>query len=185
MTNLFDKLIAHKTEWHPLISSVGGVGMRKFAELIDVYGTNGVYQIAHKDNLPDGLVDGAIGYSGKGSNIFIRPNGIKTKKGKHQCRVYLLSKGISISDICVRFIFTEDGRESELEALIHSETEAKYNYRFAWREASGGQDGATLRVLDMIDKIENLDDLKAIAKAARDKAIEVFTNDWLSEEEDE
>ena len=114
-----------------------------------------------------------------------RPNGIKTKKGKHQCRVYLSSKGIDISDVCIRFLITESGKESDLEALIHSETEAKFNYRFAWREASGGQDGAMLRILDMIDKVENLDDLKSIAKAARDRAIEVFTNDWLSEEEEE
>ena len=49
---------------------------------------------------------------------------------------------------------------------------------------SGGQDGAMLRILDMIDKVENLEDLKSIAKAARDRAIEVFTNDWLSEEEE-
>ena len=185
MSKVFDKFIIHRTDWHPLTSAVGGVGMRKFSDLREDYGTTGVYQVAHKDNLPDDLVDANIGYSGKASNVFLRPNGIKTKKGKHQCRVYLSSKGIDISDVCIRFLITESGKESDLEALIHSETEAKFNYRFAWREASGGQDGAMLRILDMIDKVENLDDLKSIAKAARDRAIEVFTNDWLSEEEEE
>jgi hypothetical protein len=185
MNKSVDKLITHKTEWHPLKISVGGAGMRKFSDLRENFGTYGVYQIAHKDNLPVEIVDGNIGYSGRATNVFHRANGVKTKKGKHQCRVYLSSKGIDISEIYIRYLFTEEGKESELETLIHNETESKYKYRFAWREASGGQDGAMLRVLDMIDKVENIDDLKLIAKTVRDKAIEVFENNWLSEIEED
>jgi hypothetical protein len=180
----FEKQILHKTDWLPLITSVGGVGYRKFSNLAEKYGVYGIYQVAHKDNLPENIIDPNIGYSGKATNVFARSNGIKTRKGKHQCRVYLNSKGIDVSDVYIRYLFTEKGKEGIVEAHIFSETEAKYGHRFAWREASSGQDGNLLRILDNIEKVENLEDLRTIAKVVRDKAKEIFINDWLIEEEE-
>lgn len=185
----FARLIIQRIGWHHLEGSVGGPGMRKFSHVREEYGNHGVYQILHKNDYSESsdidIIDSRIAYSGSATNLFHRPNKIRTNRGSHPCRIYISNKNIDSKDLYIRFFLTEPGKETELESLIHNETESKFGSRFAWREASDGKNGKTLKILDIIDDIENLDDLKVIAKAVRNKAKDIFENNWLSEVEED
>ena len=45
-------------------------------------------------------------------------------------------------------------------------------------EASAGNDGAMLRLYEAIDKIDNIEELKNIAKYVEDKAVSLFLETW-------
>jgi len=171
----FTKLIKTKTDWQPLVDAVGRANKR-YTDLVEQYGAHGVYQIIHKNNLTNNLIDANIGYIGKSTNIFDRVYSIKI--GKHNCCNYMRHNNYGREDVCVRYLFTEIGSEGTLEDAIHAEMTKQFGYRFAWREASAGNDGAMLRIYEAIDKIENLEDLKNLSKHIDDKAILLFMDTW-------
>jgi hypothetical protein len=171
----FTALIKDKTDWQPLLGAIGRAS-KKFVELVEEYGSHGVYQVIHKKDLTDNLIDANIGYIGKSTNIFGRVYDIKTNQ--HNCCNYIKRNNLDRADVYVRYLFTEVGDETTLEDALHSEMNSQYGYRFAWREASAGNDGAMLRLYEAIDKIDNMDELKGIAKYVEDKAVSLFLETW-------
>jgi len=180
MTKAIDNLIKSTLEWQPL-NTYMAKRSRKSVEIMETHGARqGVYLVAYKDNLPDSVVDKDIGYIGKSSNIFGRIYDIRA--GGHGCRTYLINKGWDFGDVYVKVLFCEEGKETLLEQLIHDEMQKQHGYRFAWREASGGNDGAIVRLLDNIEKIDNLEDLKKIANYVDEKATALFLLNWKNED---
>jgi len=171
----FLALIKNKTDWQPLLTAVGR-GSKKFVELVEEYGAHGVYQVIHKKDLTEDLINANIGYIGKSTNIFGRVYDMKT--GQHNCCNYIKHNNYDRSDVYVRYLFTDIGNETTLEDALHSEMTKQYGYRFSWREASAGNDGAMLRLYEAIDKIDNIEELKNIAKYVEDKAVSLFLETW-------
>lgn len=172
---MINSLIINTLDWQPL-TTFESRNSRKVAENKAKYGTSGVYLVTTKDHLTSDVIDGSIGYVGKSSNIFNRVYDIRG--GEHGARKYINSKGIAPEDVYVKLLFTEEEGESLLEKLIHDENQKKFGYRFAWKEASGGNDGALTRILSDIDKLENEDELKKIAEFVEEKAISLYRNNW-------
>ena len=180
MTKIIESHIKSTLDWQPL-STFMGKRSRKSIELVETHGAHqGVYLVAHKDELPTNIIDKNIGYVGKSGNIFGRVYDIRS--GQHGCRTYILSKGWEIADVHVKILFSEEGKETLLEQLIHEEMHKQFGYRFAWREASGGNDGAIVRLLDSIDKIDNLEDLKKVSNYVDEKATALFLLNWKNED---
>lgn len=172
---LINSLIISMLDWQPL-TWFESRNSRKVAENKSKYGTCGVYLVSTKDNLTSNLIDSTIGYVGKSGNIFSRVYDIRG--GEHGARKYITSKGINPEDVYVKILFTEEEGQSLLERLIHEENQKNFGYRFAWREASGGNDGALTRILSDIDKLENEEELKKIADYVEEKAVFLYRNNW-------
>lgn len=172
---MINSLITNVLDWQPL-TSFESRNSRRVAENKTKYGTSGVYLVSTKDNLTDNIIDASIGYVGKSSNIFSRVYDIRG--GEHGARKYINSKGINPEEVYVKLLFTEEEGESYLEKLIHEENQKKFGYRFSWKEASGGNDGALTRILADIDKLESEDDLKKIADFVEEKAISLYRTNW-------
>ena len=173
-------LIKDKLDWQPLLTAVGR-NSKKFVEMVEKYGAHGVYQVTHKDYATDSLVDKNIGYIGKSTNIFGRVYDMKT--GQHNACNYIKHNNMDRGDVMVRYLFTEPEKETQLENYLHDEMNKNFGYRFAWREASAGNDGALLRLYEIIDRIENIDDLKSIARYVDDKAVSLFLETWKKDKE--
>lgn len=170
-----DALIKNKTDWQPLLGAVGRAS-KKYNLLVDEYGSTGVYQVAHRSDMHDDLINEKIGYIGKSKDIFGRVYDMKT--GQHNACNYIKRNGIDKNDVFVRYLFTEAGSEQTLETMLHDEMQKRYGYRFAWREASAGNDGAMIRLYELIDKIDNLEELKGVARYIDDKATALFLESW-------
>lgn len=174
---MINSLITDTLDWQPLLSFESR-SSKKTAENKIKYGTSGVYLVATKNNLTDNLIDSGIGYVGKSSNIFYRVYDIRG--GDHGARKYINSKGINPEDVYVKLLFTEEEGEAYLEKLIHEENQKKFGYRFSWKEASGGNDGALTRILAEIDKLEDENDLRKIADFVDERAVFLYRNNWRS-----
>jgi hypothetical protein len=172
---LINSLIINVLDWQPL-TSFESRNSRKVNDNKIKYGSSGVYLITTKDNLTNNLVDANIGYVGKSSNIFSRVYDVRG--GEHGARKYINSKSINPEDVYVKILFTEEQGESLLERLIQEENFKKFGFKFSWREASGGNDGALIRIFNEIDKIENEEDLKKIADYVEEKAILLYKSTW-------
>jgi hypothetical protein len=177
--NNVEQYIKEIVDWQPL-TKVYGRQSSRLLEFVEKHGSHGVYQIALKEDCPEPIIHSDIGYVGKSTNIMQRVYDIKTNR--HGCRTYLNSKNIPIEEVRVRFLMTEPGNETALENEIHRLNEDNYGYRFKWREASGGNDGSVLRVIESIDKIENLEDLKQIAIHIDARAQDLFLQNWKNED---
>lgn len=173
--SMINSLITNVLDWQPL-TSFESRKSRKASENTEKYGASGVYLVSTKDNLTSELVDSNIGYVGKSANIFSRVYDIRG--GDHGARKYISSKGINPDDVYVKLLFTEPEGESLLERLIHEENTRRFGYRFAWKEASGGNDGSLTRILSEIDKLDLEDDLIEIANFVEEKAIAVYRFNW-------
>lgn len=174
-----ENLIISVMDWQPLTEFMSR-NSRKTVENISKYGSHGVYLITNDECPPSEIFDERVGYVGKSANIFHRIYDIKG--GEHGVRKYCNSKNISTESIKVKILFTEKDSESYLESLIHEEMEKNFGYRFSWKEASGGNDGIVLRVLESIDKIDSIQQLKEIAKFVDEKATTIFINTWKNED---
>ena len=173
--NMIKSLITDTLDWQPLMS-FGSRNSKKAADNKIKYGSFGVYLVSTKNNLSENIIDANIGYVGKSKDIFSRIYDIRG--GDHGVRKYIHSKNINPEDVYIKLLFTEKEGESYLEKLIHEENHNKFGYRFSWKEASGGNDGALTRIFTDIDKIESEDDLKEIADFIEEKAISLYRNNW-------
>lgn len=173
--NLINSLIVNTLNWQQL-TSFESRNSKKVADNKAKYGSCGVYLITTKDNLTDELIHANIGYVGKSSNVFSRVYDVRG--GEHGARKYIASKGINPEDVYVKILFTEEEGESLLERLIQEENLRRFGYKFSWKEASGGNDGAMVRILSDIDKIENEDDLKKIADYVEEKVVNLYRANW-------
>lgn len=173
--NLINSLIVNTLNWQQL-TSFESRNSKRVADNKARYGSCGVYLITTKDNLTDELINANIGYVGKSSNVFSRVYDVRG--GEHGARKYIASKGIIPEDVYVKILFTEEDGESLLERLIQEENLRRFGYKFSWKEASGGNDGAMVRILSDIDKIENEDDLKVIADYVEEKVVNLYRANW-------
>lgn len=174
-TELLESLIVNTLDWQPL-TSFESKNSRKVVENITKYGSCGVYLVTTKEYLTEKLIDSNIGYVGKSSNIFRRVYDIRG--GEHGARKYIASKNINPEEVYVKLLFTEQEGESLLERIIHEEAQKQFGYRFAWKEASGGNDGALTRIISDIDKLESEEDFRKIADFVEDKAVNVYRSTW-------
>ena len=173
--NLINSLIVNTLNWQQL-TSFESRNSKKVVDNKARYGSCGVYLITTKNNLTDELINANIGYVGKSSNVFSRVYDVRG--GEHGARKYISSKGIIPEDVYVKILFTEEDGESLLERLIQEENLRRFGYKFSWKEASGGNDGAMVRILSDIDKIENEDDLKVIADYVEEKVVNIYRANW-------
>lgn len=173
--NLINSLIVNTLNWQQL-TSFESRNSKKVADNKVRYGSCGVYLITTKNNLTDELINANIGYVGKSSNVFSRVYDVRG--GEHGARKYITSKNINPEDVYVKILFTEEEGESLLERLIQEENLRRFGYKFSWKEASGGNDGAMVRILSDIDKIENEDDLKKIADYVEEKVVNLYRANW-------
>lgn len=173
--NLINSLIVNTLNWQQL-TSFESRNSKRVADNKARYGSCGVYLITTKDNLTDEIINANIGYVGKSSNVFSRVYDVRG--GEHGARKYITSKGINPEDVYVKILFTEEEGESLLERLIQEENLRRFGYKFSWKEASGGNDGAMVRILSDIDKIENEDDLKKIADYVEEKVVNLYRANW-------
>jgi hypothetical protein len=65
-----------------------------------------------------------------------------------------------------------------LERLIQEENFKQFGYKFSWKEASGGNDGAMVRILSDIEKIDNEADLKKIVDYIEEKVVNLYRATW-------
>ena len=170
-----NSLIVKTLDWRQL-TSFNSRNSRKAAEETALYGSCGVYLVTTKENLTDDIINANIGYVGESYSIFYRIYDIKG--GEHGARKYIASKGINPEDVYVKILFTEEEAESLLERLIQEENLRRFGYKFSWKEASGGNDGAMVRILSDIEKIENEDDLKKIADYIEEKVVNLYRTNW-------
>lgn len=172
---IVESLVINTLDWQPL-NTFESRNTRKTIETTAKYGSYGVYLVTTKDCLTDNVIDSNIGYVGKSSNLLARVYDIKG--GEHGARKYYNSKNINIEDVYVKLLFTKEGDETILERIIHDENSKLFGYRFAWKEASGGNDGALTRVLAEIDKMDLEEDLRKIAEFVEEKAVAIYRNNW-------
>ena len=177
----YNSLIKNSTDWVP-VSMAPSKSTRRYNELREAYGSFGVYQIATDDHLPKEYIDQHIVYIGKSTDVSLRVCNIKAPKGNHNCRTYISSKNIDITKVYYRTLYTNPGDEAELERLLHEDMESKFGYRFKWREASAGSDGALVRILDAIDNIESISELRTISKYIDDIVVKKYLESWKEEE---
>jgi len=178
----YTKYIKNIVEWTPVTSAPSKM-TRKYNELKSLYGTSGVYQIAYEDSLPTNIIDKDICYIGKSVDISPRMCGIKAPRGSHNCRTYISSnKNIDINKVFYRSLYTEPGEENELELLLHEQMQHDFGYRYKWKEASAGSDGALVRIFDALDNIDDLNDLKTISKYIDEIVVKKYLETWKYEE---
>lgn len=175
-----NSLIVKTLDWRQL-TSFNSRNSRKAAEETALYGSCGVYLVTTKENLTDDIVNANIGYVGESYSIFYRIYDMKG--GKHGVRKYIKSKNIDPNDVYVKLLLTEEGFDSnrnsvKLETLIQEENFKRFGYRFSWKEASEGNDGATTRILSEIDKLEDEEDLKNIYDYIEERAVNLYRANW-------
>ena len=167
-----ENLIIAKTPWTSYVEMpIGSTqAVRDFKEDMEIDGA-GVYQVALKKDAAtindDVYIDENIGYIGKGKDVFKRVYGIKT--GRHACGKMLGQMNIKLEDVMIRFLFTEQGKESTLENDLHKQMHRKFKYRFKWKKASGGHAGLATQAMDIVEKMDNPAELVDIINKARDK----------------
>ncbi len=175
-------LITGKIEWMP-IADVRQAKSKTSLQYTNEHGRDAIYQIALKEDIKDignSLINPKIGYTGKSQNIFGRLYALKMHK--HSASPYIRAN-FELKNITVRVLFVENADALDrVEGHIHKETEKEYGYRFAWKEASGGIDGLTMRIQDMLDRVDSLDALKELINYAEDRANEIWRATWRLEE---
>lgn len=166
-------------DWQPITSMFGTLSP-KYTDFVEKHGAHGVYQVALKKDSPTELISDKIGYVGKSHNIMSRAYAIKINR--HNCRTYINANSIDIKDVVIRFLMTEPNKEHDLESAIHAINQEKYGYRFIWRQASAGKDGTMSRIIEALDKIEDLDELKQLSMYIDERAQNIFLQNWKNEE---
>lgn len=173
--HLIHSLVMNTLDWQPLLT-FDSKNSRKISENKEKHGSSGVYLVALKEHLTNSLIDSNIGYIGKSKNIFRRVYDIRG--GEHGVRKYLNMKNISPENVCVKLLFTRENEENVLETRLHDEHLKRFGYKFAWKEASGGNDGVITRILSEIDKIESEDDLLKIVEYTEERAVSLYLENW-------
>lgn len=174
--------ITGKIDWLP-VCELRGAKSKHSLQYTNQHGRDAIYQIAKAEDtkaIGESIVHNMIGYTGKSTNIFGRLYALKLNK--HSASPYIRSN-LDIKDLMVRILFVNSTDSlDQVESYIHKESEKKFGYRFAWKEASGGVDGTVMRIQDLLDRIESLDSLKEIINYAEDRANEIWRATWRNEE---
>lgn len=159
MLNINDSRIKKVREWIPVaqLESTGSAGEQQRNE---EYGTYGVYQVALKSDIEligDDIIHEKIGYTGESKNIHKRIYTIRQQNGEHGARSYIDANNLDRKNVYVRVLYTESQTfdHKQLEKDIHDKSTDRYGFRFAWKTASGGQDGLYTRTIQSFDKFSS------------------------------
>ena len=173
------------SKWIPVTSIPASPGLRmEFMEEHKI-GKHGCYQFAHKNDLKklNGIVDcntQKILYTGKSKNMVVRTYGVRSKNGKHNARAFLWQT-YDVNDLYVRYITTVNVKQTtDLEKAIHKANVDKFGKRYAHNGVSGGPKGDVTKTIDLISRIENLDELKTIALAIKERSGQLTTGIWFN-----
>lgn len=168
------------TDWIS-VSKIPSTNSSEQDRLNDLYGRCGVYQVALTEDIESigqALVHPKIGYTGKSKDILTRTYDIRQPAGSHGAGRYIRQKGYcKEKEVKVRYIYTSQEDFSKLEKKIHDSTFEKYGYRFAWTEASAGNDGVYSQILDLSNKLtieEIFDIIPTLKQLAIQKNAENF-----------
>ena len=146
----------------------------------------GCYQFALAediDEIGDNIIHEKIGYTGRGSDVISRSGSVRAPKGNHGVRHFIDQNGIDREEIRVRYLVTNSS--AELENYIHEKTSeiASHEFRFAWKEASGGIDGTVTYILSQIQDLTHSSQITEIVQKARqigmDKYISELNDDTI------
>jgi hypothetical protein len=176
-----ESLIKSKLDWQRLDTIYNNVSA-KMQHLIQEHGISGVYQIVRTEHKTEELLTKDIGYIGSSKNIFGRVYCVKINKN-HTGGAFIKRNEIPFEEVWVRFLFTEPGKEKDLEALLHNKMKQKFGYTFSWREASGGTDGHLTRLYEMIDKLSSREDAENIYGYVKQRCIDLYIDSLGSEKE--
>ena len=140
----------------------------------------GCYQFALAediDEIGDNIIHEKIGYTGRGSDVISRTGAVKAPKGNHGVRHFIDQNAIDREDIRVRYFITNSS--SELENYIHQKTSesASHEFRFAWKEASGGIDGTVTYILSQIQDLAHSSQITEIVQKARQMGIDKYISE--------
>lgn len=157
------------TDWIP-VSSIPSSDSSEHDRFNDTYGKTGVYQVALTEDIESigqALVHPKIGYTGKSYNIHTRTYNIRQPSGSHGAGRYIRQNGYcKEKDVKVRYVYTSPGDYANLERKIHDQSFEKYGYRYAWTDASAGNDGTYSQLLELLTKltIEEIFDIIPVLK---------------------
>lgn len=151
MINAEEFNITHITEWFP-VAEIPTDRSAKYKLMVESYGTVGVYQVALTKDIQDigkNLIHPEIGYTGKSNTILKRTYDIRAPKGSHGASRYIRQEGLDRgNDVCIRYIYTDTTKCTDLENKIFELTMEKYGYRFKWTDASAGISGKYSQMID-------------------------------------
>ena len=157
------------TGWMP-VSKIPSSGSSEQDRLNDLYGRSGVYQVALSEDISDigdSIVHPKIGYTGKSKDILTRTYDIRQPAGSHGAGRYIRQNGYNKeTDVKIRYLYTSSEDYTNLERLIHEQSYLKYGYRFAWTDASAGNDGTYSQLLELSKKltVEEIFDIIPVLK---------------------
>lgn len=176
-----DIKIAHMSDWIA-VSHIPTKTQDKYRIMNDQHGTCGVYQVAqseHIEEIGDAIVHPKIGYTGKSANVLNRTYAIRQPAGDHGANRYIRQNGFDKSvDVVIRYIYCHENDLTNLESTIHKTTSEKYGYRFAWVEASAGNDGNKSTIVDLAERLTS-EEILDIIKQLKNIAIENNEREFL------
>lgn len=169
------------TDWIP-VSKIPSSGSSEQDRLNDMYGKFGVYQVALTEDVESvgrDLVHSKIGYTGKSKDILARTYDFRQPAGSHGVARYIRqNKYCKEKDVRVRYIYTSQEDYANLEREIHDESKNIYGYRFAWTDASAGNDGTYSQLLELSNKL-TVEEIFDIIPVLKQLAIQKNTENFL------
>lgn len=169
------------TDWMP-VSKIPSSGSSEQDRLNDMYGRSGVYQVAlteDVESIGQDLVHPKIGYTGKSKDILTRTYDIRQPAGSHGAGRYIRqNKYCKEKDVRVRYVYTSQEDYTNLEREIHDESKNRYGYRFAWTDASAGNDGTYSQLLELSNKL-TVEEIFDIIPVLKQLAIKKNTENFL------
>ena len=182
--------VTHVTDWFP-ITKIPTEKNPLFHEMIQKYGLYGIYQVAFKEDIESigaEFIHEKIGYTGvsdKGKDGLLgRTYPIRTPAGGHGVSRYIRQNEIDRSTVYIRYAYTSNGNDAaSLERSIHSKTKEKFDFTFAWVEASAGTNGRVPLILDEGKKLTS-EELLYIISEYKKYAIEANAKEFLEKLEE-
>lgn len=177
--NYNDIEISAVTPWIS-VDQIPSDGNKNREAMNEKYGTCGVYQVALAediDEIADNLVHEKVGYIGKSKDILTRTYSIRAPNGDHGAARYIRQNDLDRSEVKIRYLYTSPEDYALLEESLHNEMNSEYGYRFAWTDASAGNDGNYSSILDLAKRLtsdEILDIIPALKEIALNKNQEEF-----------
>jgi hypothetical protein len=161
----FDNFIQSTSDWIH-IKDLPSDNTLRFEQMCK-NGTIGVYIVALKEDTQEieksGYLSEKVGYIGMSNNIVSRTNSIRaTVVSKKNCVYHGLGTYIKnrldtipFEKYVVKYLYCSEENCLNFENAIHSAMRDKFNFTFAWREASGGKDGKLERLYNVLTQLDD------------------------------
>lgn len=165
MINLEDYEVTHVSDWIRVSEIPTGRSI-KYNSLNETYGTVGVYQVALTKDIEEigsEFIHEKIGYTGKSYDVLGRTYSIRAPKGSHGASRYIRQMGYDReNDVCVRYLYSNDAKVTDLENTIFDLSVKKFGYRFQWSDASAGTSGKYSQMMDLASGLSSAELINAI-----------------------